>query len=601
MLSYQLMHRIQQDNRSARIPILLELRGKSPRTLREDELLSTWAGRYGIDTRALIKLLVAGRLLLIFEGFDEVDLSGDTDARIEHFKIMWGLCYPKAKILVTGRPNYFLDDIELKAALGIQEESLERPYCQAVFLAPFNKNEIRNSLRNLDDNTREGIIDLAISNERFYDIVSRPSLLHVVSTLWHRESLAEYGERINSALVMDLFVRHSLERQAGKAQKFDFTPPTGGNAKPAFMALNTHERAYFMEGIASYMLINQLPNQITGKQLETVVQLLIEAIPESVSLKADAQNGEPRKPLRQRYKFEHKPEDAQTILTDVRACGLLVPDLSRSGSFKFGHKSFMEFLAGKLFAQWSLRKELHDIDEKAVSSLVNILGLKMRHIVKQQEVMAFAVEWIAEKAKNQREAANGIFDLLFRQHSIYLKLVGLICKLSIKILSYMEEEKILLKILSRIFNILVNDIASSRLYKVINHIVIILITISVFIVSYDISLKNDLTINMLSVETLMVFVFILIFSFITLVSLLGFIIFIQLMEGYISNKNTQFWIEFRVWQSICIAAHLDRSAMACVVGEKSLCLLEEVARSEAHPWGIAESLEKLKERVDFGR
>ena len=45
MLSYHLMQQIQAGSRSARIPILLELRGKSPRTLREDELLSTWAGR----------------------------------------------------------------------------------------------------------------------------------------------------------------------------------------------------------------------------------------------------------------------------------------------------------------------------------------------------------------------------------------------------------------------------------------------------------------------------------------------------------------------------------------------------------------------------
>lgn len=236
MLSYHLMQRAQQAAHSVRVPILLELRGKSPRTLREDELLSTWAGRYGIDTRALIKLLIAGRLLLIFEGFDEVDLSGDADARIEHFKIIWGLCYPKAKIIVTGRPNYFLDETELKAALGIQDASLERPYCQAVHLVPFNNKEIAHSLRHVDVSIRDGILELANINERFYDIVSRPSMLHVVSVLWLSENLAHYGERINSAVVMDLFIRHSLERQGSKGQKYDFTPPTAGKAKPAFMA-----------------------------------------------------------------------------------------------------------------------------------------------------------------------------------------------------------------------------------------------------------------------------------------------------------------------------------------------------------------------------
>lgn len=443
MYSYHLMLRIQENKNSTRIPILLELRGKSPRTLREDELLSTWAGRYGIDTRSLIKLLVAGRLLLIFEGFDEVDLSGDADARINHFKIMWGLCYPKSKIIVTGRPNYFLDDAELKAALGIQKVSLERPYCQAVYLAPFDFEEIEQSLRNLDVNVRTGIIDLAKVNERFYDIVSRPSMLHVVGTLWHRENLAQYGEQINSALVMDLFVRHSYERQVGKGQQYDFTPPGGGKAKPAFMALNIHERAYFMEGIATYMLVNQLPNQISSKQLETVVRLLIEALPEIVSLQADAQGGEARQPLRQRYDLENKPDEIQTILTDVRTCGLLVPDLSRSNSFKFGHKSFMEFLAGKVFAQWSLKHELSDIEQTSVSSLVNKLELKMFHVSKQIEVMAFAVEWIAEKAKDHNEAAKVIFALLFMQHNTVLKCIGAIAKLAVKCLSYTKNSDIL--------------------------------------------------------------------------------------------------------------------------------------------------------------
>lgn len=598
MLSYRLMQRCQQNIRSARIPIMFELRGKSPRTLREDELLSTWAGRYGIDTRALMKLLIAGRILLIFEGFDEVDLSGDVDARIEHFKVMWGLCYPKAKILVTGRPNYFLDDVELKAALGIQDPSLERPYCQAMFLAPFGMNEISNSLRKLDPDTRKGIMDLAHANERFNDIVSRPSLLHVVGTLWHRENLAQYGDRISSALIMDLFVRNSLERQASKAQKYDFTPPMGGNAKPSFMALNTHERAYFMEGIAVYMLINQLPNQISAKQLESAVRLLIDAIPESVTLKADAQSGESRKPLRQRYDLKNKPEEVQTILTDVRACGLLVPDLSRSGSFKFGHKSFMEFLAGKAFAQWTLRKELHSDEEKYISSLVNQLGLKMLHVVLQQEVMAFAVEWIADKAKNQNEAAKAIFDLLFRQHSYFRKFVGIICKLSLKQLYYFKDS-FLLDYFYIINNKIFYEYQFSSLYRFTK-------AFSVFVglaSGVSIVFSGKLYINTLLNHGLLAFTqeIVLILLGVTLVAVTMLFCFITLtlIEGYKSNDDNSFiWIEFRAWQAICAAAHLDRSALAGVIGEKSLSLLEAVTNREPRPWSIPESLEKLKVRVD---
>lgn len=80
---------------------------------------------------------------MIFDGFDKVDSSGDIFAHIEHFRTLWGLCYPKAKMLVTGRPNSLLDDAELKATLGIQEASQERPYCQSVYLVPFGFEETR--------------------------------------------------------------------------------------------------------------------------------------------------------------------------------------------------------------------------------------------------------------------------------------------------------------------------------------------------------------------------------------------------------------------------------------------------------------------------
>ncbi|WP_152976293.1 NACHT domain-containing protein [Methyloglobulus morosus] len=593
MLSYHLMQRLQQDPHSARIPILLELRGKSPRNLREDELISTWAGRYGIDTRGLIKLLMAGRLLLIFEGFDEVDLSGDSDARINHFKIMWGLCYPKAKIMVTGRPNYFLDDTELKAALGIQASSLERPYCQAVQLVPFNIQEIEHSLRNLDNETREGIVALAAVNERFYDIISRPSMLYVVSILWKTENLAQYGERINSALVMDIFIRHSLERQGGKGQRYDFTPPVAGKAKPAFMALNSRERAYFMEGIATYMLINELPNQITARELEEVGRLLVKAIPEAVS-SVDAQGGETRKPLRQRYDLDNKPEELQTILTDVRTCGLLVPDLSRSGSFKFGHKSFMEFLSGKVYAQWCLRKELQDAEEKEVNSLGNTFNLNMRHVVWQTEVMAFAVEWIAERAKDQGQAASLLFALLFGQYNFTRKFLGIIYKLALNQLACSGYRT---RLNPRIELYIIRAFLPSEMKRQLgvnaNHILITLMYyffITLIFIIISLMLRMEFTNNFVYQ-----FVPFTLISYIILFLALYIKSFCILFYGYKKNNlMLSLWAKFRIWHAICIAAHLERRAMNRIVGVKSIILLDEVANQEPQPWTIAESLHKLK-------
>ena len=53
-----------------------------------------------------------------------------------------------------------------------------------------------------------------------------------------------------------------------------------------------------------------------------------------------------------------------------------------------------------------------------------------------------------------------------------------------------------------------------------------------------------------------------------------------------------------MWYAICVAANIDRQSMVGVVGEKGLCLLEEVAQNESEFWNITESLKKLEYRVE---
>lgn len=67
-----------------RTPILMELRGKSPRNLSPLEIIATWASNFRIEPQAILKLHNEGKLLLIFEGFDEMDLVGDAEMRMNH-------------------------------------------------------------------------------------------------------------------------------------------------------------------------------------------------------------------------------------------------------------------------------------------------------------------------------------------------------------------------------------------------------------------------------------------------------------------------------------------------------------------------------------
>lgn len=382
-----LTHHLLAEPQSKRIPILIELRGKSPRALTPEQLLATWGVQYRIDGQALMRLLIAGRLLLIFEGFDEMALVGDAQMRLKHFKTLWEFSYPEAKILITGRANFFLDDEEMKAALGIGKRfGDDRPYCEAMRLAPFDLSQIRESLRAHKPLVRDQICELAKKHPHFQDIVSRPSLLHMVSVLWEREGLAQKVDQLNSAVVMDLFVRHSYRRQGLKQE-----------GSLDFMALTTLEREYFMMGVACYMAAKQLPNQIAGPELNQLIEGLIERIPETVSTASPAILGESRTPLRDRLQGEGLQDRVEQVKTDVRACGLLVDDPAIRGTFRFAHQSFMEYLFAATVAE-----QLQEERTGKAKAIFKVTNAKVEDIFKWSIALDFLSELIRHGYK-QRE------------------------------------------------------------------------------------------------------------------------------------------------------------------------------------------------------
>jgi len=321
-------------NQTNRIPILIELRGKSPKSLEPLELLGAWGSLYRIEAQSLMKLLIDGRLIIIFEGFDEMADVSDVQARLSHFKSLWRFCYPKAKILISGRPNLFLDDRELKAALGIEKSFATGPYCESIELKPFNIAQINKTLRWAKDEVREQIVKMAKHNHHFFEIVSRPSLLYVVSRLWESPELIANLSNINSALITGLFIKHSYKRQTVKHRDHK-----------EFMILSESEREYFMDGISAFMAANDLKNQIVKEHFSEAISNLYKEIPDNISNKESAiviPSNSNTIPLKERLKSSEKPLDL--IETDVRTYGILVRDYSRISALKFPHKSFYEYL-----------------------------------------------------------------------------------------------------------------------------------------------------------------------------------------------------------------------------------------------------------------
>jgi len=616
MLSYHLIEQLEEVE-TVRIPILLELRGKSPRTLTPEGLLALWAQPYGINPNALMKLLIAGRLFLIFEGFDEMDLAGDSESRINHFRVLWKFAYPQAKLLITGRPNFFLDDAELKAALGIQTPKHEHPHCQAVYLAPFNVKQIAESLRSADQKISKEVVELAEKDNKFREIVGRPCLLHIVSTLWQRENLAAHKERINSALVMDLFIRHSYRRQGAKDEE---------QKKPDFMALNSAERAYFMEGITVYMAVNNLPNQISSSELDEVVRVLIKAMPDVVSKSVNVVKNETRKPLKQRFDFQNQEKEAiEHIKTDVRSCGLLVTDLSKANSLKFGHKSFMEFLTAKVFAQWLVKHELEEDKKFATVSIVNTLKLRKWQVIRKKESREFLLELLSQHVKEQGiveklQIAKGLFNSIFETDTLVRKMVALSVKIVLPLTGWLVQHLgeiktiTLLKLVVLLFMSCAGIVAFTIIGSLVGvagiifgYLAFILAgsgymtftrtfygdiafsimkTVDEFISyrsyrSFESEIVTSLTIGVIPLiffwhELGLTYSFLIL----TLILFIGFLInftiglSLGLLVGKL-DKYHDFWVNLELWYHACRVSNLDDETIAKVIGKNGMVLLED--------------------------
>lgn len=384
-----------------RIPILIELRGQSPRNMDLLQILSSWGASYRIDGLSLLKLHAAGKLLLIFEGFDEMDMAGNMDMRLNHFQKIWQFAIPKSKIIITGRPNFFLDDTELKTNLGIERPYENSHYCEAIYLNKFGINQIKEVLRNVDTITRKQVLEILEKpvNTNFSDLVSRPSILYLVSVIWQERKLSDYKGNINSAVVISEFIQYAYSRQSEKKAQFPLTEK---------------EREYFMLGIAVGMLWqSDFSNQIHKIHLESIILKLYKNFPSDISAIQNATQV-PRKNLDERMKNNNHAEE--TILADVRSCGILVHELSKNNYFKFAHKSFFEYQISLYFVESILQnKSYYNL---IMNAITKALGLSINDYKHSKATISFTSEILIsrlnkEKLMDHKDLCKELFIILY--------------------------------------------------------------------------------------------------------------------------------------------------------------------------------------------
>ena len=414
-LAYQILN---GQIKSERIPIIIELRGRYIKQYNDTrEILYSWANRFNISPKALLKLHYAGRLLLIFEGFDELDLIGGEEIRKEHFRKLWEYSIPQSKIIITGRPNYFLDNKEMITLLRLSQQQADgSKYCETIRLEPFQREQIVTAMRSLKMNVQKeiiGIYDNEGKDSSFRDLVSRPALLFLTGLIWEKGQLATKILNINSAEVIRAFLTYSYKRQ---------------DEKGSIAIMNSDERAYFMQGIAVATVSRHgYTNQIEKKELETIVGKLFQTFPDDITLQSGNAN---KKLLKNRLDENHI---LQAINTDIRSCGIIVKDFSTEDAFCFAHKSFLEVLIAEFTADSYIMKKGSfgkDIRYKKLMTIVNTFKVNLNNdiFLCDGNIFRFVVELltakvVVEEGVNSQKMVYNVYKQL-HLYPFPLKLLG---------------------------------------------------------------------------------------------------------------------------------------------------------------------------------
>lgn len=333
-----------------RIPLLIELRGKSPSEVDPLVFLSTWCSRYHLLPQQVFNLIKSGDAVVIFEGFDELKNAGRAFDRHQHFNALWRFAYPGTKLIFTGRPNFFLDQTEANRTLRNETSRVVAggPYTEVWQLQKMNNAQISQACRSYEDIVSEGIVRSVDENEDFLEIVSRPSMLPVVATIWGEiEELKKAGTHLTGAVLIEKYIQAVFARKEAELERdrIQRDAPSGSRylvlPRPA-RELLTVCVAWRMSGLGGQNTISRLE---ISDMVKDVYDTLF-AVSKSDTTSPEVQSGMIE--FEKRFSDESLSERVEIITSEICSSGLLIPDpAGGTTNLRYPHKQFFEFLVAK--------------------------------------------------------------------------------------------------------------------------------------------------------------------------------------------------------------------------------------------------------------
>jgi predicted NACHT family NTPase len=205
-----------------RLPVVITLRDFAKALNVENVLAGFFFTQHNIRINSDVfdQLNRMGKLLLIFDGFDEMAAKVDRQQMINNFWELAKVVVPGAKVILTCRTEHFPEAQEGRALLNAELQAStknltgETPQFEVLELEKFNDEQIKQVLLHQAETTT---VDQVMGNPQLLDLARRPVMTDLIL-----EALPdiEAGKPVDMSRVYLYAVRRKMERDIKAERTF---------------------------------------------------------------------------------------------------------------------------------------------------------------------------------------------------------------------------------------------------------------------------------------------------------------------------------------------------------------------------------------------
>jgi formylglycine-generating enzyme required for sulfatase activity len=327
-----------------RTPLFFSLRDYQHEETLQSIVTKGMTEKYGIvnfNYPAFVRLLEEGRLLLIFDAFDELATLSERWATVASLRRLNEAVRGRSKVILTCRTHYFTTEAAAREGIAgsmprggeLFAEPEGRRDQAIVYLEPFSPQQVREFVRRHHPENTEEVMEQIGRLDAVGDLSTRPVLLEMILKTLPR--LLKAAGPLNLATLYETFTRLWLDNVA----KGD--------------ALTPQDKLRFSQALAIKLNQDALP-RIHYSALEEYVGDFFQKL-----LRSPAD----------RFRFDQ----------EIRVCDFLNRDAE--GYYQFAHKSFMEFFVAQEVAEALLRGEVSacKLNEAIVRFVHYLIAPKYRY------------------------------------------------------------------------------------------------------------------------------------------------------------------------------------------------------------------------------